>query len=218
MTPQDTSIYMVYITAISVIAIILGPILAVQTEKFLSRINEKKKSREYIFKNLMATRGSILSFEHVAALNRIDLEFPETRKYRPVLSAWKQYFDNLANDPKREKNIQIWTNENEKLLTNLLFEMGKSLGYTFDKALIDRHIYSPIGHVKAENELQEIRHLLLLLLKGDKALPMEIINNNEAGVEHGENQIKLQKLMIEYYTNIKPIKVIIENNDKKNDN
>jgi len=210
MQNQDANSTMVYLTAISIGAIILGPILAVQTEKFLSRINEKKKSREYIFKSLMATRGSILSFDHVAALNRIDLEFPETKKFKPVLSAWKYYFDNLSNNAKKEANLQIWVNDNDKLLIELLFEMGKSLGYSFDKALIQRNIYSPVGHAKTENELQEIRFLLLELLKGKTPLPMNIVATDKSGEEEENNQVKLQKIMIDYYTNMKPIKVIIE--------
>lgn len=37
----------------------------------------------------MASRGSILSFEHVAALNKIDLEFSNRKKYKKVIDARK---------------------------------------------------------------------------------------------------------------------------------
>ncbi len=199
---------------ISIIAIVLGPILAVQVEKLLSRINERKRSREQIFKTLMATRGSTLSLDHVSALNRIDLEFSNTKKrYKRVLSAWKSYFDHLSNHDKQETNSLIWANDNNKLLVELLYEMGKSLKYDFDRALISRNIYSPVGHIQVEKELQEIRILLLSILKGEKSFPMEIVNTadiNEHSAEQVENQVKLQELMIDYYTNNKPWRVIIE--------
>jgi hypothetical protein len=60
---------------ISIAAIFLGPIVAIQLQKFIERRKQSNERRENIFKTLMATRGSMLSTAHVEALNRIDLEF-----------------------------------------------------------------------------------------------------------------------------------------------
>ena len=96
----------------------------------------------------MATRGSSLSFAHVESLNRIDLEFSNNKKYQKVIAAWKEYFDNLGQKKETNEQITIWFARNEELLANLLYEIGQSLGYKFDKVLIKRNIYSPVGHAR----------------------------------------------------------------------
>ena len=131
---------------LTIIAIVLGPILAVQAEKLLQRRREDKSRRLNIFKTLMATRGSSLSFAHVEALNRIDLEFSDDKKYQKVIAAWKEYFDNLGQKAQTDEQLTVWVARNEELLANLLYEMGQSLGYKFDKVLIKRNMYSPAGH------------------------------------------------------------------------
>lgn len=183
---------------LTIIAIILGPILAVQIEKFLERRRDNKSRKTNIFKTLMATRGSVLSQAHVEALNRIDLEFSDDKKYQKVIEAWKEYFDNLGKGFDGDEKYTIWNARNEELLANLLYEMGQSLGYRFDKVLIKRNIYSPIGHAKAERENEEIRDGLLKILKGETAVPIgiEYVANTP---EELERQSQLQALMIQHY-------------------
>jgi len=54
-------------------AVLTGPILAVQVQKFIESWREAKQRKIYIFKTLMATRGTTLSPRHVEALNIIDV-------------------------------------------------------------------------------------------------------------------------------------------------
>uniref|UniRef100_UPI002AA29EDF DUF6680 family protein n=2 Tax=Serratia TaxID=613 RepID=UPI002AA29EDF len=56
-------------------AVILGPIFAVQVQKYLEQFREKKQRRLNIFRSLMSTRAERLNREHVQALNMIDIEF-----------------------------------------------------------------------------------------------------------------------------------------------
>ena len=60
---------------LTILAVILGPILAVQAQKAIERWRERRNRKLWVFKTLMATRGSRLSPNHVQALNMIDLEF-----------------------------------------------------------------------------------------------------------------------------------------------
>lgn len=180
---------------LTMVAIILGPILAVQAEKFLQRRRDDKGRRLNIFKTLMATRGSSLSFAHVEALNRIDLEFSDDKKYQKVIAAWKEYFDNLGHRVQADDQLTVWIARNEELLANLLYEMGQSLGYTFDKVLIKRNIYSPVGHERVERENEQIRKGLLNVLNADTAIPMTIIIDQEAL----NKQSELQAAMLKYY-------------------
>jgi hypothetical protein len=59
---------------------ILGPILAVQAEKWIERIREENRERKLVFFTLMRTRNQILSREHVDALNAIPLVFRKKNK------------------------------------------------------------------------------------------------------------------------------------------
>ena len=89
---------------VTVIAVILSPLLAVQAQKMIETLREKRNRRIKIFKTLMSTRGERLSRDHVQALNMIDIEFYgrrffgirfQRRSEKAVTNAWKNYNDNL---------------------------------------------------------------------------------------------------------------------------
>ncbi len=180
---------------LTLIAIILGPIIAVQLQKYLDRNREIQNRKLNIFKMLMASRGATLSATHVEALNRIDLEFSGDKKYKKVIDAWKEYFDNLCIKVDTNENLSIWSARNEELLANLLFEMGQSLGYNFDKVLIKRNIYSPIGRERIEREKELIRKGMLDILNHETAIPMTLIVDEQALAKQSE----LQESMLRYY-------------------
>ncbi|AYD49027.1 MAG TPA: DUF6680 family protein [Arachidicoccus soli] len=180
---------------LTLLAIILGPIVAVQLQKYLDRNREIQNRKLNIFKMLMASRGATLSASHVEALNRIDLEFSGDKKYKNVIDAWKEYFDNLCIKVETNDSLTIWSVRNEELLANLLFEMGKSLGYNFDKVLIKRNVYSPVGHERIERESQLIRKKLLDVLNQETAISMTIISDEQALAK----QTELQTAMLKYY-------------------
>lgn len=192
---------------ISILAILAGPVLAVQVQKLLERHREHKNKRAEVFKTLMATRGAVLSAYHVEALNRIDLEFSGDKKYKKVIEAWKEYFDNLNNRKKSEEDLKTWGERNEELLANLLYEMGNSLGYTFDKVLIKRNMYSPQGHVNVEREHDLIRMGLIKLLSGEISLSVE--STNVLDEESLKKQKELQDLLLKYYKDKEPLNVRI---------
>src|SRR5690606_1218581 len=104
---------MTLIDYLTIGAIVSGPILAVQAEKFLERKREQKNRRLSVFKTLMATRGSVLSTAHVEALNRIDLEFSYDKKFTKVIASWKEYFDNLLQHAETQDQLTVWSAKNE---------------------------------------------------------------------------------------------------------
>jgi len=179
---------------LTLIAIFTGPIAAVQIQKYIERNRDARNRKVNIFKTLMATRGTVLSYEHVEALNRIDLEFSNKKKYKKVIDSWKEYFDNLSQQATNDQ-LAVWSAKNDELLANLLFEMGKALNYDFDKILIKRNVYSPAGHNNVERELQALRHGILDLLNGNTTVPMTVIQDDEVL----QNQNDLQEIMKKYY-------------------
>jgi uncharacterized protein DUF6680 len=155
---------------LTVAAILLAPLVALRVSMWLDRRKEKAQRKFRIFQTLMATRASGLAPEHVQALNMIDVEFYGTSSgTRAVVDAWKVYLDFL-NTPAAPS--EAWGARREELLVDILQKMARHLGYYFDKTDIKRTSYFPQGYGTAEWEQQQIRQLMLALLKGERSLPV----------------------------------------------
>ena len=159
---------------IMISVVLLGPIAAVQIQKWLEKLRENEIRKVNIFKTLMTTRTSKVSIDHVQALNMIDIEFIE-KKYYKVIIAWRDYHDHLSNDNPEDVN---WTQRNNDLFIELLFQMAISLNYKFDKLMLKRTAYSPIAHGDIEFEQQTIRRGLATILSGKAGFPIFITNDN----------------------------------------
>ncbi|MEQ1531156.1 MAG: DUF6680 family protein [Methylococcales bacterium] len=155
-----------------ILAVLAGPVIAVQLTRFLDNKREVRERKLQIFKTLMATRAYTISWDHVMTLNRIDLEFDKNNKNeKAVIEAWKAYLDLLG-----EKNItgEQWSIKRIDLLVELLHKMAVVLGYDFDKTHIKNSSYSPIAHGDIEDEQRAIRKGLIEVLEGKRYLPMKI--------------------------------------------
>lgn len=164
---------------IMITAVFLGPIIAVRLTRYLDDQKEVRVRKLDIFKTLMATRAYNVSWIHVEALNRIDLEFDRKhKKEKEVIDAWKEYLDLLGNG-----TIQAdqWNVKRVELLVELLHKMATVLDYDFDKTHIKNSSYSPRVHGETEEQQSVLRKRLVELLDGERTLPMSITNwpNNE---------------------------------------
>src|SRR6202035_604734 len=117
---------------IMVLAVICGPILAVQAQKWIEGFRESRNRRVNTFKRLMATRGAPLSWNHVEALNSIELEFSgRSKKDEQVRCRWREYHDHLNSlnpDPEKQKEqLTRWTERKDELLAQLLCDMGSAV-------------------------------------------------------------------------------------------
>jgi hypothetical protein len=132
---------------------ILGPILAVQAQKWIERYRESQRQKVAIFSTLMTTRATRISPEHVRALNTIDIVF---RGDKSVIDRWHEYHDALSpiTQPTDDKFIE------------LLYAMSNRLKFHFDKVMLRRVVYLPQGHVDAETSQVEIQRHLLQMLQG----------------------------------------------------
>lgn len=205
------------IELLTIIAIIVGPIAAIQADKYLERRRDEKERRLRVFRTLMLTRGSVLSPAHVEALNSIDLEFcSDDTKDRSVRDAWKQYLDQLAHHPGEKASDdeqKRWREKNEELLTELLFAMAKAVGYDFDKTHIKRTAYTPVRYFDVEVEQDFIRRSMVKLFLGGAAIPIEI-RTPATGSGELSSEERLRQLLIKHYEGGKPIKVIIEKDER----
>lgn len=190
-------------------AVVIGPILAVQVQKFIESRTEDNKRRLQVFKDLMTTRASTLAFQHVSSLNMVGLEF-SGKKYSKVVSAWKTYLDHLSSCPRDDDNlINIWAEKKNDQLSDLLYEMGVSLGFDFDKVHIKKAGYIPQAYTDQENEQSFIRRQFVDILLGKKAIPMAI-ESFPVDSSIIESQRALLELIKEHYEGKRIISIKID--------
>lgn len=148
---------MTTVEVITILAILAGPVLAVQAQKWLENFREKKNRKLHIFRTLMATRAAAakISAEHVRALNMIDIEFYHDSK---VKEAWKEYLDHLYDkDYQKTHGPEKWFEKSEELFISLLKLIADEVDYPFDKTHLKRGFYLPNAHGEQANDLQIIK-------------------------------------------------------------
>ncbi|MFP7408381.1 DUF6680 family protein [Aeromonas veronii] len=171
---------------IMTVAVILGPILAVQAQKYIERIQDKRNRRMNLFKTLMSTRAERLNRDHVQALNMIDIEFYgrllpliktryQTKTEQAVTHAWKIY-NNHLNHKDDYESLDQWIKKGDELFTNMLYAITQSLNYDYDKVQLQRDCYRPIAHGNIENTQLAILDGLDQLVNKGRPLPMYIVN------------------------------------------
>lgn len=160
------------IELITVIAIIVGPILAVAITRFQDRREKRQQRKLEIFRSLMQTRRTTLDRDHVGALNLVEVEFHGQEK---IKTAYRRYME-FRHEPipssididDQDRHFQ----RGENLLFDLLHEIGSELGYKFDKDDLKRFAYIPKGWNDDEALGRKNALLLSQLLEGKIALPV----------------------------------------------
>ena len=166
---------------------VVGPIVAVQAQKWVERLRDGKRRREWVFLQLMATRQQRLSADHVRALNSIDIAFYGSRvlgrmrriaPYQEVLDSWTIYRDHLTppdDVSKKPLGEQVrFEAKAQELFINLLEKLAVATGFDFKRGELQSGSYSPIAHGTIENENTELRARTLSVLRGEHALPLDV--------------------------------------------
>lgn len=153
----------------TIAAIVLGPLLAVAVDRIQQRWTGKKTRRLEIFRDLMRTRKARLDPVHVNALNLVDLEFYGRPR---VLSAFRSYIGHLSQPVPPQEAADPFFDHREELLVTLLFEMGRELGYSYDKRDLEKLAYGPVGWNNDQNMQRQNMVLVNELLAGRRALPI----------------------------------------------
>lgn len=160
-----------------IVAVLAGPLLAVQVQKWLEARREARYRRLALFRTLMTSRANRVSIAHVEALNTIDLEFGTSAPGdKPVRDAWRVYHDHLNT---RADDVGRWNDKNNELFIELLHAMARSLGYDFDKVLLKRGLYSPQAHGDELLYIQAVRKALLEVLDGKRPIPIRTVDDSQ---------------------------------------
>ena len=158
----------------------LGPITAVQVQKFIETQTSKRNQKLKIFHTLMATRAMRAnSVEHVQALNSIEVFFNDKKKNdKAVRDAWRLYLDFLLQRvPGKQTAAEAaaYNGQGVDLLVNLLDAIGRALNYDFDKVQLKRGGYYPQLHFDELSSISEIRKGVVSVLRGQSAIPMNVV-------------------------------------------
>ncbi len=153
---------------VTVVAIVIGPLLAVRLQRKADEAREKRTRRYMILNILMRTRSEKLSSEHVGALNLIQLEFYGSIA---VIDAYKTYSDFLnSHFPSDQNALERHTTKGASLFLDLLFEIARDLKFNFDKSDLQRLSYLPMSLFNFNDNLWANMHLFREVLEGKRPL------------------------------------------------
>jgi len=83
---------------LTIVAIVVGPIIALQLQRMLDRAREARNRKLSVFKALMSYRATALAPAFVQALNLIDVEFDGDNELdKAVRNAWKVLLDHYVD-------------------------------------------------------------------------------------------------------------------------
>jgi hypothetical protein len=189
-----------------VTATLLGPVLAVQAQKWLEHGRAIKERRNTIFRTLMATRGAVLSPSHVEALNAIPVEFYGRRgKLKEINDAWKLFLDHHTGDINTDA---AWMLKRQDLFLDLLHLLSQNQGYDFTRSQLSRDIYNPRAHGELEDEQTIIRKGFVKLFNGDISFPMAVTEFPATADDYTlAAQAKLQGLLLEWLEGQRAVKM-----------
>jgi len=187
-----------------VTATLLGPILAVQAQKWLERRRAVSDRRLMIFRALMATRAARLAPNHVEALNAVPVEFYGSNgKLKQIVDNWRSYLDLLDN---KELSAELLGVKRHEAFITMLFSMSTYLGYTFSRSQLEKDVYYPEGHKVIEDDQEVIRRGFAKLLQGQLAIPMAVkeFPTDDNAID---KQAKLTELLTEWLEGQRSVKV-----------
>jgi len=164
------------IGSVSILAMVVGPILAVVVTRCMDNHRAVNDRRMDVFRSLMKTRKARLTSEHVAALNLVEIEF---YKCKEVTSALKDYFASLSQKaPDNEADVTKLYQQQDQLLAKLLHAMAKALKFpNLEQIDIMTGGYTPQYWADLEYQQHIIRWQLIDLLNGNRALPISPVVN-----------------------------------------
>jgi hypothetical protein len=160
-----------------VFATLIGPVVAVQVQKWIERSREKRTRQLAVFEALMATRATRISVRHIDALNAIPIAFYGSgKRLDNIRTEWNDYLSHLSDTKKIEANKELWQGEQVPKFVSLVYEISQYLGYSFSKSEIENGVYHPQGQVTLENDQQTVLAGFARIFRGEIGLPIWVNN------------------------------------------
>lgn len=153
---------------ITVAAIIIGPILALITQRILDRMRREKDQRINIYLTLMALRATWLHPDCVRALNTIDTVF-SSRGDKNIRDAWAKVIAHAesGNPGGTDAALRAWNDRMFDLRVDLYQAIGAAVGFNHTIDYIKTRFYAPQLHADIEAEWNQIRKQLASAVTND---------------------------------------------------
>jgi hypothetical protein len=167
---------------------LVGPVLAVQAQKWIERAAAKRNRKKALFEALMAARGETLSIEFKRAVNMIELVFHDDKK---VINAWHNLFDTYVEQASDDSSARVLNEKRTDALKELLKQMSTACGYDFDDRTISKGYYTPVAHANLEDEQRRFRQGLVSLVEGKSSIRTEQVVSDSAATAQSDAQKKI---------------------------
>jgi hypothetical protein len=152
----------------TLVALVVGPMLAVGTQLWWQRRKEKRDHKIWVFSTLMSLRANMLAPDSVRALNLIDVVFYKNAKVR---ARWKTMLDYLASDDwKAQPVAQTTLDKTKDFQAELLAQIAKDLGYKYDHTHIKQNAYYPKVYNLLDEDNTKLRRLGIQVLDGKASI------------------------------------------------
>lgn len=180
------------INIIMIIAVLLGPILALVISWFRDEQHFKKLRQFEIFRTLMKYRNSRkeLGEEYVCALNLIEIEFNKNKEVIESRKKLQECFNHMYAFSESLKAQDFYFDQAKILKAQLISEIAKVLKIKIDGISVLHGSYAP-GHWNDQETMKEsLDSALHNVLTGKKPIKVSTdIDNtsNNTDVENEEN-------------------------------
>ncbi|MCF8533072.1 MAG: hypothetical protein K9G48_08720 [Reyranella sp.] len=154
----------------TIVAIVYGPIKAVEISRRSDEAREKKRRQYNILHSLMRTRAFSLHADHVMALNLVQLEFYGQQK---IDDAFRRYMEHLGQRaPTDGTAFHNWSEDRTDRFYSMVQAIAEVLGFKYDKADLQRLSYSPQRWADDEGQERAFRALFIDVLEGRRPFPV----------------------------------------------
>ena len=156
---------------LTVAAIILGPVLALLSQRYLDRLRQRKDQRLRLYFALMASRALQLSPNHVQALNSIDTVFSgDSKEDQTIREKYRAWIEQMG----RDSNTPGWAERGNDLKVELYQAIGEAVGFKFSIDYLKRQVYVPVAHSDWDTQARQIQTALSRVITAD-GVKVEIV-------------------------------------------
>ena len=171
----DTAV--VTATWATVIALFLGPIIAIVITRWVDIRREDYKSKSDLFSTLMRSRIQPVSAEHVVAINLIPVVY---KKHQKIIDSFNTFVEHL--NTKRSENYVEWDKKKEKLLFEILYQMSCILDINIRESDLNKP-YWPQAWADSQSHLLAMQEYQFKIATGKEVMKVEIVNSSFPQIE-----------------------------------
>jgi hypothetical protein len=159
--------------ALTLVAIVVGPIAAVLITRMLDNRNAAYARRYQVFRDLVRTRSAKISPEHVNALNLVEIEF---NQFPEVKTSWDRYMEALSMKiGGGDEAFNQYVVRRDQLFIKLVQNIANVLGMKHvDITDVMTTNYYPQGWQNDEEEQRRLRALLIPVFSGSHPIPVRL--------------------------------------------